>query len=730
MAASESFQFGPFILDPAEHLLLRDAQAVPLTPKAFDLLTLLVTHAGRLLTKEELLEQLWRDVSVEESNLTYHVFAVRKALGETEQERYVETVPRRGYRFVAPVAVVPRSVPTPDAAPATPVVRRPHMAIWLITAAAVGLAVWFARTPSRPTDVRAGAAVRFQIPVPEGMAGEAQFSLSPDGAHLVFPAAGADGVVHLWRRDLGSLQIEPIPGTDLPAGGVPPMFWSADGRSLAFDTGGMLKRVPLAGGPTQDICSLPNAGVGGTWNTRGVILVGNSVGPILRCQSSGGAARPVTNSTSAQQDVVDLFPSFLPDGRHFLFLRVCRSRPDLTGVFVGDIEAAPANQRTDRLLATGFGVTYVPDGIHAGSGWVLFVRDQQIFAQRFDERRQALDGEATRVAGPVTSMLDSASFAASANGVLAFRGPDQASQLTWFDRHGGVLARVAAPGPYSEMALSPDGSNAVIVRHASEQTADQDLWLLDTVRGTSRRLTFDPFLETSPVWEPDGRRVIFSSDADWRLYAQPVASGGPRSLLSNAEHAFASSVSPDGRWLLYTFESNGPTGRDIGVLPLDGRPPAAGTPLIRREADQGQAQFSPDGRWVAYVSNESGANRIFLAELAFDGQDISVAPGTPASALAEGTAPRWSRDGKALFYLGNDGTVMVVQVETRGGFHAATPERLFRSPLSPFPMAQWSQALPQWAVAPDGARFLFAAPSGGEPPPFEVIVNWPALLER
>ena len=340
-------QFGPFLIDVRERVLRRNGRPVPLTPKAFDVLATLVEQPGRLLSKEELLQKVWPDTFVEESNLAYNVFALRKALGDTaDNGEYIETVAKRGYRFIATVTPVNRRnggtlsskgaaeapVPEPLTAgtefhtsgrqprpPATSDVRR------YVPSGPLRAAVWFAAgvicasggvllmIPRQA--VPTPSVIRAQIATGVQLSEASPFAASPDGQQLAFAGTGSDGVTRLWVRRIDAEVSRPLPGTEAALGGLtPPMFWSPDSQSVAFDAAGELKRIDVRGGAARTVCDLPNLAVGGSWNADGVIVVGQPTGGLLRCSSVGGPVSEVTRIDTTKGEGLHIFPSFLQMG--------------------------------------------------------------------------------------------------------------------------------------------------------------------------------------------------------------------------------------------------------------------------------------------------------------------------------------------------------------------------------------------------------------------------------
>ena len=303
-------QFGAFTLDVAERRLLRDGRPVTLAPKAFDVLAALAARPGRLITKDELLKEVWPDSFVEESNLAYHVFALRKALGETaDGQSYVETVPKRGYRFTASVTAV-NGAASADA-PQAPDDREPQVqiaekepwrvprffgrpaALWFIGGACFATLVLMLLYQRQSPAAR--VPIRVEVSTGVRLTETSAFALSPDGRQLVFAGSGADGVVRLWVRSLDASEARPLPGTEVALGAlVPPMFWSPDSRFVAFDAIGQLKKVDVTGGSPQTVCAVTGV-IGGSWSPNGVIVVGSPQGGISRCPASGGQASIVTS---------------------------------------------------------------------------------------------------------------------------------------------------------------------------------------------------------------------------------------------------------------------------------------------------------------------------------------------------------------------------------------------------------------------------------------------------
>ena len=725
--STERLQFGDVTLVPDERLVLRKGQPVALTPKAFDLLLLLAENPGRLLTKEQMMQAVWRDTAVEESNLSYHVFAIRKVLGDTAGNgQLIETVKRTGYRFTAAVTRLNGSVNPASASPVSdagsagsvPETRRNNRVVWRPAAwflagvlIAGGGAVLF---NMRQTDALPRS-TRMEISPGVRLAEASAFAISPDGRLLVYAGTDADGVTRLWLRDLDGSP-RPLLGTETALGALtPPMFWSPDSRTIAFDAAGQLKRFDLRDGATRTVCSLPGLAVGGSENVDGVVIVGQPNGGLYRC--SDGRSSELTRLDPSNGETAHAFPWFLPDGRHFLYVRIARKAPEGSGVYIGSLDDGPDAPRRERLLASGFGAAYVPmKGTSIGN--VIFLRDTTLLAQAFDERSLRLRGDEIQLASPVGSFLDGGFFSVSANDVIAFRPPDR-FQLTWLNREGQRTGTVGKIGRYSKLDISPDDSSVAVSRETVGSNIDQDVWIFGISRDTEKRVTFGSLLEDAPVYLGNGERLVFTISGDVGTLFEEGVDGppNPRLLLGkNLHHKIPTSASRDGTVLLFTELSMSRSRSDVWALPLTGGGKAF--PLIQGELDQDQAQLSPDGRLVAYASNDSGKYEVLVRRFKEPGASPYDPQTTPVS-NGGGNTPRWGRGGRELYFITADGQVMVADVNAGVNITAGEPRVLFRLPGTHG----------DWDVVSDGSRFLIALPAGADASsPFQMLTSHLASL--
>jgi Tol biopolymer transport system component len=593
---------------------------------------------------------------------------------------------------------------------------------------------------------------RFQISPPEKARFEGNPYVSPDGRRIAFNLRGVDGRSQLWIRSLDSLVSTPVSGTEDV---VNTSFWSPDSRFLGFVAQGKVKKVDASGGPSQTICDIPSDEAGprssvfraGAWSRHGVILFGTRGGSQWRVSDAGGTPLPVTKLDPERRELFHGAPDFLPDGRHFLYHRVMRDEGD-SGIYVGSLDATP-EQQSSRLLTAlaSSGAVFAPASDPGSStGHVLFTREGSLMAQAFDAGRMELSGEAAPIAEGMI-YAGPRPFSVSATGVLAYRtGSDRAgfggvTQLTWFDRQGQALGTAGEPGPFNSVALSPDGTRVAVSRTAPGGRRGlsglaHDIWVYETARGTSTRLTSNPAIDWLATWSPDGRSLIFSSERDgsvFNLYQKLSSGAGEDELLFKSnEDKSSQDWSHDGRFLLYSVGVRGrgdfrATTQDLWVLPLTPNSTGGLKPEIylKTEFNESQARFSPDGRFIAYSSDISGRDEIYLRPFP------AASAGRWTVSTDGGVAPRWRADGKELFYISLDSKMMAVEVNTRPAFKAGIPKTLFHAPI-------WGGAsfrvATRYDVTADGNKFLInsllinsGAPAAS---PITVVLNWTALLKK
>ena len=390
--------------------------------------------------------------------------------------------------------------------------------------------------------------------------------------------------------------VRPLQGSE-SAANAPPFFWSPDSRFIAFDAGGKLKKLNVSGGPAEVLVDLPTRIIGGTWNRHGDILMGTSSG-ILRVHEAGGLATAVTTLDAGAKEDGHLLPTFLADGRHFIYLRVSRASPDNSGIHVGSLDVAPDKQSSPRILPYAPGLTYVPP-IGGSPGRVLFVREGTLLAVPFDERQLAVVGETTPVAEQVGVYLDTAFFAVSHTDVLAFRTADPPFQVTWFDRRGTPLQRVSEPAQYTGLALSPDGQRVVVSVTNPRDRAVADLYCSISLEAVAQPVS--PSAPTSARTFQCGRLTVgasrFASEDPVALVfiepSMPLRLSKSFCLDHNGGWSLRPVLSPDGRHLLYAATSPA-TGWDLWLANSTGpkrETTPYGRPLLRLGSTKSKGDF-------------------------------------------------------------------------------------------------------------------------------------------
>ncbi len=559
---------------------------------------------------------------------------------------------------------------------------------WTVAAAAVLLAaVAFTRRSTPALAPR----MELSIVPPESTSLTDFFALSPDGRSLAYSAIAA-GKSLVRVRDLATGSVRALSGTDSSE----TVFWSPDGRSLAFVARGKLRRMDVATGSIE-ILADAESGRGGTWGPRGDILFAQKpAGAIYRVAASGGAVTAVT--TLEQGDLMHRWPQFLPDGERFLFF-VKTDKAETTGTYVASIGKA------SRKLVLKNGAT----GIFVAPDTLLYCRNSALLAQRFDSSSGELSGAPETLTRPVMraelgSFTDG--LTASDSGILVFRSGSADRQLTWMDRRGNVLGKVGEPGVIMSVTLSPDGREAATAVRTVE-TGAYTVSLVDLPRNVTT-----PILESSAmaVWTADGRDLIYRREGRnyeiWRRNAH----GDPKVEALGIVGPFATphSISPDGRHVLYSQMGSN---FDIMLGDLGGtEKPVA---LLHSEFDERTPHFSPDGRWFTYSSDEPGETEIFVRRFPMTEEVWRVS-------TAGGQQPTWNPDGKEIFFVSLDGRFMTAPVSAQGSsLTVGPPQTLFHAPV------RLSVVANQYAVSADGQRFLVALPVEDlNAEAFRILLNW------
>jgi serine/threonine protein kinase len=536
---------------------------------------------------------------------------------------------------------------------------------------------------------------------------EGNFALSPDGQKVAYVAATSEGNLKLWIRNLRSPKAQALEGTDdaeFP-------FWSPDSQSVAFFTPGKLKRVDANGEHLQSICDTPN-GRGGAWNSEGtIVLAPNLLGGLFRVSASGGTPTEIIHPEQAGRS--HRWPSYLPDGRHFLFVSYNQSNPkEESGVYVGSLDKRDI-QLVSKDIASN--ATYVEPG------YLLYVREGKLVAQRFELSQHRVSGEAVSVAEAVRFVSDRriADFSA-ASGSLILSSPSSAGrQLVWFDREGRQLgvavADVGHPssGSYGVPLLSPDGSHAAVERSRGNAS---DIWSYDLKTGAGTRLTFSDGFNYVPIWSPDGRAVAYTSSRPESpgLHLKPVSSGGvDQVLVGTIGELTASGFSPDGRFLAFT---NSDKKSQVMVLPVQGDHKPFAFPASPGATNN--ASFSPDGKWMAYDSDESGRSEIYVVP--FPGQG-----GKSQISTNGGFRTWWVGHGETgeLLYMDSQSRLVSVPVRTQGSnLSVGTAQVLLRG-----------KSLANTGfidITRDGQRIMLSQPQPNANTALTLVLNWASALKR
>ena len=593
---------------------------------------------------------------------------------------------------VAPSAISAAAPPSARAGSA----RLPWAVAGLALLVAAGLAAW---TMLRPGPAR--LPVRFQIDAIPGTTDLYWPRVSPDGRFILLEAPDSAGTVQAWVRPIDQVDAVPVPGTK----GLRRAYWSPDGREIVFVANDQLQRAPVGGG-SPIVIGPAQGGVDLSWGSKGMILMDGLFNDSLRVVSAtGGDIRPATRIDRAAGEIGSAWPSFLPDGEHFLFI----GNP-VNAAASSDMRLGRLGSLDSKLLGKSDGrVEYAP------GGWVVFLRGGNLVAQKLDVAAAKLTGEPVTIADGVRVGSVYGNFSISPSGVLAFarqRGTE-ALTLREVSRSGVVTGAPLVSGPLSSPEVSPDGTRLLFLRRTGF-TAGGDVSVLDLARGTDTRLTSSGSV-VSPRWSPDGRRFAFlerSSTASRVRVASADGSGKVDSIdAAGSAGGWVDQWSPDGSGLVYTSGDY-----HLFEVPLAGGPPH---PIGDPVAVAALCRLSPDGRWAAYSQGTLPNVNVFV-------EGVAGGTGRWQISTTPGARPRWVREGRGLVFEGFDGRLMEVDVDTKDGFHPGTPRPLFKLPLPSIGIEQNS-----WTCDANGEHFYVLSPTVARISGIvEVVTDFPTLVKR
>ena len=733
-ANGRPMRFGVFEVDLHTGELRKQGLKVRLRDQPFQILLLLLAHPGEVVSRDELQKQLWpADTFVDfDRGLNKAVNHLRDALGDSaESPRFIETLPKRGYRFIAPVdaghpnghALEP-TLETQHALPEQPepwVPAQPPGANratqglkqklsaglpWMIAGLSSAIAVisvallWRATLPAdRPM-------IRFSVDLgPEAIRGRAPSGeffnpvISPDGTSLVFPTKAADGSEQLALRRLDQSTVTTLAGTE---GAVDP-FFSPDSKWIGFFAGEKLKKIPLQGGGVVSLCDTASLEHGASWGEDGTIIGSLDAYHLFRVPAIGGEPQ-VIGKPEQHGERTWRWPQFLPGGENVLFTGLVA--PSGAALDSANIEVLSLKSGRVKVVRRGgyFG-RYLP------SGHLIYFRQTTLYGVAFDLGRLEIRG----APAPLLE-ADSDRLSFSRTGILLYGSASRrggVATVAWLDS-AGKSQRIASPAISASRGaetprLSPDGNRLAL-------SVAGDIFVHDLQRGTVIRLTFDAALNRQPVWTPDAKHVVYCSDVHASVgefgiwWTRSDGSSQPEKLFSERTPLQVFSISPDGRTIAFVRTGND-RGFEIWTLPLDlsdpdhpksGKP----EPFADESLSQVDPAFSPDGRWVAYVSTNGAGG----------GGQITVRPFPYAASAGKWQVsesesgakfPVWSAKRRELFYLNSDNRIMVVRYAANE--HSFVPERPRQwSPTQLF--RPTSNALWNLDIAPDGRRFLVLAP--------------------
>ena len=715
MAELQRILVGDWSVIPARNVLVHGDESIAISPQNMDVLLHLASRAGEVVSTEELIKAVWQGRIVSDGTVYQSIMKLRQALGDSaEAARFIETIPKRGYRLVASVTplepciehdeTLERKLTIESSARPTSWRVLPTTALVAVAVVTTALAVWVGTRPEpRPVN-------RFEHRLPAGQMFRFPdynvLAFSHDGRSIAYNAT--DG---LYLRWMDAREARLIPGTEEPL--AAPEF-SPDGRSIIYVTpGDELNRISILGGAPVALTRFAPTRSNVSHDTAEWILYEQPDG-IYRVSAHGGPSELIVATTQGER-FHD--PRLLPDRDSVMFSATRTGSAEDAQVHVQSISTGARTL----LISGGADARYVP------SGHVIYAFQDGLFAVAFDLETLTVSGVPVQVAQGVmrsSAPSGSANYGVSADGTLVYMAGGStadARRLLWVDREGNEEPIDAPPRPYTSPRLSPDGKKVAL----STRDQESDIWSWDLVGHTFTRLTFDPGRDLFPLWFPDGSRLAYTAHGSTEAFLVWQAADGTgtaEQLAKSTGQIWSASFLHDAAGILVSGDLTGSgSGDDIAIVPLDGSGEI--TALLDSPHDEKMPEISPDGEWLAYVSNESGTDEVYVrpfSDVQAGGRwHISTGGGG-------GTEPLWSRKGEELFFR-RDGAVFAVPIQTDPVFAAGTPEVTVEGPYLQEILGGRS-----YDITPEGDKFLMLATVTDElaAPRIVIVQNWVEELKR
>jgi Tol biopolymer transport system component len=555
--------------------------------------------------------------------------------------------------------------------------------------------------------------MRFSINLPAGEALGGSWwwypsvAVTRDGSQIAY-VGHHSGVSQIYVRAIGDLNARPVPGTE----GAETPFFSPDGRWLGVSSGGTLKKVPLAGGPTVTIAETESSGA--CWAPDDTIYFGAASG-LFKVSATGGEPQRITMLDPKNQEINHRFPELLPGGKALIFVVRNAEEPSFDDADIAALSLATGQRKI--LIKSGTNPHYV------STGHLVFLRAGVLLAVPFDPVRLEVTGAAVPVAENILEnpRIGAGQYVVSDDGSLVYipGGVTYGEhELVFVDKAGNARSLTATKRPYEDFTISADGRFIA----TTIEGPVTDTWVHDIARDTETRFT-SGVENRDPAWTPDGKHIAYGSykNGKYRVLWKSLDGGPEETLLASDNPVYAWFFSHDGRALLYE-EFSGGTGENVGILPLDDREhPHL---LFPKQYNVEWAILSPDGQWIAFNGDETGRPEVYVAPFP------SLAPRQRISSEG-GMHPLWAPDGRELYYrttanlkdlehraLAQRTRVMAVPIETKPAFKAGQPRLLFEG--------SYFESGHDIAVTPDGRGFILIRESEAQSGPNElqVVVHW------